>query len=385
LTRAAAARHLGLSSSSATEIAAQLRDVRLIAERSAPIAGRGRPTTVLQAHPDGPLAVVVDIRHHDWRLALAALDGTVDIVHVERHSGRAPRPVLGELRSATRDLLRRYAHRLRIVSVAIAGTVQHQRVVQSAALGWHDVDLDVMVRGTALPIVVGNDATLAGVAEARALAPSPSSVVLYLTIEVGVGGIVIAQRVPMVGASGAAGEFGHMPFGTPGVPCACGASGCWDNDVDGRGMARRLGRRRPADPRSYARRVIARADSDPRAHAVVEECALSFGAGTAALVNALDPAVVILGGVGASLLSAATATFRQAYVGGLMQYRRAAPPEVRASRHVDDAALYGAAEVAFDAILQPESLAQWGMLQLNESGLPLTVAGAQRAASLNPQ
>src|SRR3982074_1797024 len=130
LTRAPAARRLDLSSSSASEIAAQLRDLRLIAERSAPISGPGRPTSVLQAHPDGPLAVVIDIRHHDWQLALAALDGDLSVVQRGRHSGHAPQSLIDDLGRAVRVALGRYGHRLRIVTVAVAGTVQRQRLVQ---------------------------------------------------------------------------------------------------------------------------------------------------------------------------------------------------------------------------------------------------------------
>ena len=370
-TRALAARRLGLSSSSATEIVAQLRDLRLLAETPAPRLGRGRPTTMLQAHADGPLAAVVDIRHHDWRLAIAPLDAHLWIAHTRRHAGHRAEAVLADIAAAMRGLLETYGHRLRIVAVAVAGTLRQDRVVQSATLGWRNVDLAPIVRETGLPILVGNDATLAGLAEARELELAEPRVVLYLTIEVGVGGVLVVQGAPVLGSTGAGGEFGHMPFGTPGVPCPCGARGCWDNDVDGRGMARRLGERTPADPRLYAQRLIARASVDSRVRSAVEACAAAFGAGTAALVNALDPSIVIVGGIGTSLASAAEPVFSRAYRGGLMRYRRASSAPVRHGRHPDDGALRGAAEIAFDAMLQPAPLARWAELQLSTKRMRL--------------
>src|SRR4051794_7990700 len=75
VTRAAVARRLDLSTGSATEITARLRDLALLAETPAATAGRGRPTTALTPHPDGPVVIAVDLRQEDWRCAVAALDG----------------------------------------------------------------------------------------------------------------------------------------------------------------------------------------------------------------------------------------------------------------------------------------------------------------------
>ena len=58
----------------------------------------------------------------------------------------------------------RWTGRVRAVSLAVAGTVRDGRLVQSATPGLGAGDAE---RVTALPLLVGNDATLAGVAEAR--------------------------------------------------------------------------------------------------------------------------------------------------------------------------------------------------------------------------
>ncbi|MEV6932642.1 hypothetical protein AB0M46_50260, partial [Dactylosporangium sp. NPDC051485] len=62
VTRAEAAARLGLSSGSAAEIMGRLRAARLLGEAAAPqTGGRGRPSTVLVAHPEGPLVAVVEL------------------------------------------------------------------------------------------------------------------------------------------------------------------------------------------------------------------------------------------------------------------------------------------------------------------------------------
>ena len=354
LTRSAAAAELGLSSGSATEIAARLRGLGLLDEQPAPATGRGRPSTVLGAGPDGPLAAVVDIRHEDWRAALVDLTGARTPLGAGRHTGGPPDELLGTIRRTLRNAHRRYGSRLRAVSVAIVGTVRGERLMQASTLGWGDVDLGPL--GVGLPLMVGNDASLAGVAEARRAA-GDARAVLYLTVEVGIGGVLVDAGRPITGATGAGGEFGHLPFGDPGRRCPCGATGCWDLEVDGRAMARYRRRPQPADPWTYAADTIASAD--PGARRAVERCAIALGRGTAGLVNALDPDAVRLGGLAAPMYEAAGEALRQAYRSGLMAFRRAAPPPLSPATVGADGPLLGAADVAFDEVLTEAGLAAW--------------------------
>ncbi|WP_433075363.1 ROK family transcriptional regulator [Dactylosporangium sp. CA-052675] len=271
VTRAEAAARLGLSSGSATEVMGRLRAARLLGEVAAPSAGRGRPTTVLVAHPEGPLVAVVELTHATWRVATAAVGGALDPAPVRRHGGD-PATVLGEIADAVRALRAEHAERVVGVAVCVPATVRGTTVVQAATLNWRDVDLCGL--GCGLPLTVGNDAALAGVAEARRGAARGHAVALHLTVEVGVGGVVLIDGAPAPGAA----EFGHVPFGDPALACPCGASGCWDVTVDGRAMARALGRPAPADPRAFAGEVLAAARAAPPAPPCTGRPARSAGA-----------------------------------------------------------------------------------------------------------
>jgi predicted NBD/HSP70 family sugar kinase len=359
ITRAAAARRLGLSSGSATEIATRLRELALLAEEPAPISGRGRPTTRLIAHPRGPVVLAVDLRYADWRTAVAGLDGIVETSRPRPHGDVEPDHVLGEIRTAIAAARRRLRHRLRSVSIAIAGTIRNGRLVQAATLGWRDVDLGGLAAAAGAPVLIGNDATLAGVAEARSGAAAGAAAALHLTVEVGVGGTLVVDGLPQAGATGAGGEYGHLPFGDPALRCPCGARGCWDLEVDGRALARHLGVPVPADPKGYARAVLARSDRDPAARQAAGRVASALAAGTAGLVNALDPDIVTLGGLAIPIREAAAADFDTSYRAGLMSFRRAQPPPVHDAVHGDDGALHGAAQVGLDRVLREEGLADW--------------------------
>ncbi|QSB16175.1 ROK family transcriptional regulator [Natronosporangium hydrolyticum] len=353
ITRAQAARTLEISSSSATEIAARLRGLQLLDERQAPPTGRGRPTTTLHAHADGPVVAAVEIRHEDWRVSVVDLESRLHSPAAGRHRDQRPAAVAAGLRDVLASIAESYGHRLRAVSVSVAATVCNDRIVQASTLGWEEVDLGRLVPG--VPQFLGNDATLAGVAEARR--HYPDRTVLYLTVEVGVGGILVQNGQAVAGATAAGGEFGHLPFGDHALTCPCGARGCWDIEVDGRAMARHRGHPAPADPRSYAEATLA--DDGAPARAAVHRCAEAFGRGTAGLVNALDPAVVALGGLATALYQHSGAALTDSYTAGLMRFRRSAPAPLRPSELRDSGSMMGAADVAFDAILTERGVTEW--------------------------
>jgi predicted NBD/HSP70 family sugar kinase len=354
-----------MTSGFVTETVARLGALDLVSERPAPpTGGRGRPTTTLHAHPRGPLVVVAAIGHETWKLAVAQLGGT-ELVRAERAHRRDPDQVLGELGKALGSVRRRYGRRIRVAAVAVPGTVVDNHLAQAANLGWDDIDLGVLWPherdGQAL--LAGNDASFAAIAEARRGAAAGSGSVLHLYMDAGIGGAVIEAGRLVLGATGTAGEFGHMPFGDPAQQCRCGARGCWNTTLDGAALARALNQPQPTDEVSYVRHVLAVARA---AHVVqheevaaAQQMASSAGRGVAGLVNAFDPDIVTFGGLGRELLEVAGDHVYAAYLAGLMHFRLSAPPPLVPAHFGDDAPLVGAAEEAFSAFLTEGGLRSW--------------------------
>ena len=388
LTRVELAARLNLSSATTTETVARLRESGWLAEERAPVSGRGRPTTCLRPAPDGPRVLALDLRHEDWRLAVAGLDGVPTV----RCSGRRGDDLAGQLARAVSAVtsgasgtlaaptdasgtLAASTHangtlapvgaavpdrgRPLALGLAAPAPLSDDVFVRATELDWGAVALGGLVAGLgepAIPVHPGNDATLAGLAEARSGAAAGAGTALSLTVEVGLGGTLLLDGRPQRGAHGAAGEYGHLPFGDPAVACPCGSWGCWGPELDGRALARHLGVDAPADPRTFAIEVLDRAAAgDEAAGRAVARVATVLGRGVAGLVNAHDPDVVVLGGLAPRLRGPA---FDEAYRYGLMAYRRADPTPVRDAVHGDDAALYGAVALALDEVTSAEGLAR---------------------------
>jgi predicted NBD/HSP70 family sugar kinase len=373
VTRADAARRVGIGTGAATELVARLTAAELLSEHPAdPSGSRGRPTTVLVPHPNGPLILAAAITHESWRMDVVELGGAIvdsvagphgsaeldaaglDLVGLDLAGlGSGGFGVRGDvlvraLKDVVAELRHRWPGRIRGMGVSAPGTVTKDALVDATNLGWTGLDLSALAWAEAEVFVAGNDATLAAAAESSRGAAVGASVALHLRIDGGLGGAVVDAGRVLTGAAGLAGEFGHMPFGDPAVRCPCGANGCWGTAVDGSALARSLGHETPRDPVTYARRVIAQANRPAAGNraerAAVDAAASALGRGIAGLVNGLDPDLVTLGGLAVDLLATAPDPLKDAYQRGLMGFRRSSPPPIVPGALLEDAPLAGAAE-----------------------------------------
>jgi predicted NBD/HSP70 family sugar kinase len=368
MTRAQVAAEIGIPSGFAAETVARLVAAGLIAERPAPATGRpGRPTTALGPHPEGPLVAAAAIGQDTWQAGVVELGGTKMAGTVRAHDGNRDR-VLSAVAVELERILDRFGARVRAVAVAVPGMVAGSQLILSSGLSWHEVDLSVLWPHypPGIEFVAGNDATLAGIAESRRAPGSGAGTMLYLHVDEGVGGAVIEAGHAVRGATGAAGEFGHMPFGDPAVRCRCGAAGCWDTSIDGPALARLLSGSRPGRsgdiPGGGAgnlRHVLASArDGDASALSAIRAVGGSIGRGVAGLVNGIDPHLVVIGGLGPDLLRTAGDEITAAYRDGLMAFR-VMPPPITPAQLGADGPLLGAADEAFTLLLADEGLQAW--------------------------
>jgi predicted NBD/HSP70 family sugar kinase len=361
ISRAAAAQALNMTSGFAAETTARLVQADLLEEGPAPATGRrGRPTTSLLPHPEGPLVAVAAITHETWMVAAVQLGGTV-VASTERSHRRAP-SVRAAVASRLGDLHARFGGRIGCIAVSVPGTVTGTTLVQAPGLGWHDVDLAALRPAGAahLPLVAGNDATFAGIAEYRRGAAAGSGTCVHLYMDDGIGGVYLDGGRPITGATGTAGEYGHMPFGSNARVCRCGARGCWNTTLEGDAIGRLLDQEPPEDKVTYTREVLSAArGGSRRERRAVAAVARSLGRGAAGLVNALDPGIVTLGGLARAVLECAGPEAEATYRAGLMRVRLDAPPPLVPGRFGDGGPIVGAADEGFAVMLRDDSIRRW--------------------------
>ena len=375
LTRAELTRQLSLARGTATVLVRDLAGRQLIEELPSPADSpadvrvqrtRGRPTGVPSAHPHGPVALAVDLRDDSFTLAVFELTGRGAVLDRQERDTRSGTAMLADVAARLTIRRRQFGDRVIGIGVAVPSPLSGGAMVQPTLSDWQDVDvaaflgvLTAEAAGATGPVLAGNDATLAGLAEARRGVLRGVSVALHLHVATGIGGVLLAGGRPVTGARGAAGEFGHMPLAGGSDPCRCGSKGCWELDAGARGLLRAAGLGEQGDRMVQATLVIAAAADDPGCARALARVAGALGRGIGALVNAQDPEVVGLSGLAAEVYQAAPDAVRTAYLAALMRFRRPQPPALLPSTLGDLGTLTGASELVFDAFLTPRGLGVW--------------------------
>jgi predicted NBD/HSP70 family sugar kinase len=377
LTRAELTRQLNLARGTATVLVRDLAGRQLIEELSSPAdapAGikvprtRGRPTGVPSAHPRGPVALAIDLRDDSFTMAAFELTGRCTVLDRHERETGSGTGMLADVAARLNIRRRQFGDRVVGIGVAVPSPVSAGQMVQPTLPDWQDVDVAAVLRGADADeddegddglVLTGNDATLAGLAEARRGVLRGVSVALHLHAATGIGGVLLAGGLPVTGARGSAGEFGHMPLTGGSEPCRCGSVGCWELDAGARGLLRAVGQPEEGDRMVRAEQVIAAAGTDPRCAGALARAAEALGRGIGALVNAQDPEAVGLSGLAAEVYEAAPAAVRVGYLATLMRFRRPEPPALLPSTLGDLGALTGASELVFDAFLTPRGLGAW--------------------------
>ena len=377
LTRAELTRQLNLARGTATVLVRDLAGRQLIEELSSPAGApagikvprtRGRPTGVPSAHPRGPVALAIDLRDDSFTMAAFELTGRCTVLDRHERETGSGTGMLADVAARLNIRRRQFGDRVVGIGVAVPSPVSAGQMVQPTLPDWQDVDVAAVLRGTDAEeddegddglVLTGNDATLAGLAEARRGVLRGVSVALHLHAATGIGGVLLAGGLPVTGARGSAGEFGHMPLTGGSEPCRCGSVGCWELDAGARGLLRAVGQPEEGDRMVRAEQVIAAAGTDPRCAGALARAAEALGRGIGALVNAQDPEAVGLSGLAAEVYEAAPAAVRVGYLATLMRFRRPEPPALLPSTLGDLGALTGASELVFDAFLTPRGLGAW--------------------------
>ncbi|MBB5077858.1 ROK family protein [Nonomuraea endophytica] len=362
-TRSQLTKDLDLARGTASVLVTGLSEDSLLHEEPSAEHGRGRPTQIPGPHPCGPVALAADLREDGWEIAAGELGGRITPLAARPHDG-TPEGAFGPLAAALRTHLQRYGSRAVGIGLAVPGPVRDDRLVDVSHLGWRAVDA-VAGLASGIPagtlLHVGNDTAFAALAEARRGRMAGVRVGLHLHVDFDLGGVLVVDGRPLGGATGVGAEFGHMPLTGRADPCLCGARGCWAMEVGANALLRHLGLAAGGGRgRDQAQAILARSGKgDPEAAEAVDAGARALGRGIAALVNAHDPEIVTLSGLGVDLFTQGRAALSEAYLAGLMRIRVERLPELAPSELGWSGALLGAMESVFDAFLTPEGLRTW--------------------------
>jgi predicted NBD/HSP70 family sugar kinase len=362
-SRAELTTKLGLNRSTIGALTSDLTAAGLVTEETPRETGRaGRPSLVVRPESARVYAYAITIGVDRIRAARVGLGGEVlDQRETDRprgtDAGETITPAVGFVETMHSEVPDSSVYVG--CGVAVSGMVRREdgMVRLSPNIGWADEPVGAglaaglaAVLGGDRPITVGNVGDLSVLAEhARGNAVGCDNVI-YLHGDVGVGAGIIAGGRRVTGHGGYGGEVGHMVVHPGGRRCGCGSRGCWETEIGEYALLHLAGREGVTGREAVLAVVDAAVRGDTSAQRAVRQIGDWLGFGVANLINIFNPEMVIFGGTLRDVYLASAAQVRSRLNAmGLTVCREHV--RLRTPKLGDDAALLGAAELAFEQLL----------------------------------
>jgi predicted NBD/HSP70 family sugar kinase len=360
-TRSTLMHATGLSRAAIAQRVDLLIERGVLVESGPAAVERGRPPFTLDLASDRVLVAGVDLGATHGRLGLTTLGGRVlaeDARELDINEG--PERILALVRE---DLVRLCAEAgrptaaLRAIGIgvpgpveAVTGTVVRPPIMQ----GWDGYRIPAFFEGGfAATVLVDNDVNMMAFGEYAHRRESEH--LLYVKVGTGIGCGIVSGAVPHRGASGAAGDIGHIRLpGHDEVPCHCGNTGCVEAVASGSALAAAL-RAEGLEARGAGDVVRLVSEGHPVARRQVRLAGQRIGEVLASLVSFHNPDTIVIGGVLAQLHEDLLADIR-----GVI-YRRALPLATRSLRIEtsvlgEHAGVVGSARLAARHLLSPSGI-----------------------------
>jgi glucokinase-like ROK family protein len=375
ISRAALAKTTGLNKTTVSSLVNELIERQFVEEVGLTSQNTGRPAVLLKLDPSVGYIVSCEIGV-DFILVICT-DFSPKIIW--RHEEQIDSTIgqhailnraLAILKQAI-DVGRPECGSLLGMAVGVPGLVDQTTgaLLFAPNLGWKDLPIRAILQESFnAPLFVDNEANIAALGEHYFGVAQGYEEVLYISAGVGLGGGIVHGGRVFSGVTGVSAEFGHMTMDPDGEICKCGNQGCWETQVSQQALFRHIWRRidqgeisrlvEMTDGRRASLTIPLIVDAahagDTVALDALEIIGHHLGIGIASLVNALNPELVVFGGILSLAGEFLMPVIEKEMEHRALKWNREATKLVLA-RHSSDACVIGGVAVVYQAILaQPD-------------------------------
>lgn len=240
-----------------------------------------------------PITLGIDIGGTKLKaIALSAQDEIIKELSIPSQADQGPEFVRKAVREAI-HLFQKAGIQYTGIGIGCAGSVDHHSgLVRNSPnfAHWSNVPLrDWVQEDFKVPTAVENDAKCAVYSEWKVGAGKGHHNLVLLTLGTGIGGGLILDGRLFRGATGTAGELGHLSIHTEGLPCPCGSQGCFERYCSATAVKNQANGVSPKE-------VFSKASIIPEYRKIIDEFIFNFQVALVGIANIFDPELILLGG-----------------------------------------------------------------------------------------
>ena len=305
-----------ISIPSITALIDELVEENWIIETGFAISKQGRRPAIYGVNPNKNFVMVLDINTHDTRIAVLNFKNEIifsQVFDLQLKNNPSFLETLFQLVDKIVEQKLSKGKEIIALGISIPGLVNKKTGINYTYRGLNEENRslgDLIQTHFKLPTYVINDSKATAFGEYRFGLATGKTHVLSVNVDWGIGlGIVINGEI-FDGASGFAGELGHIQVNPEGVLCYCGKVGCLDtitsassllkNIKDGlrNGQISKLGEHKDNLENINLEMVIAAAQQgDAFAIDIIHNIGLELGKGLSIAVHLFNPQIIIIDGV----------------------------------------------------------------------------------------
>ena len=231
------------------------------------------------------------------------------------HTKAGFRKVIEEIRELVMELLHSYdkmPEDIEVLGFGVPSFINQNGVVTCVNLNWYEEPFIETLKEVfpEFNVAAENDATVAALAEAKFGSMKGYPYAVFLTLGTGVGGGIIFNGQPFVGAHGMGSEIGHMVIGRNHFNCKCGNNGCFETFCSATGIVKHtkklLAEGRKSSLIKYCKGDLSKLSAkkifdayrmqDPIAIKSINRFKYYLAIGIADIINCIDPHIIAIGG-----------------------------------------------------------------------------------------
>lgn len=191
-----------------------------------------------------------------------------------------------------------------LIGIAIPGTIQDSVIISTVNLGLENYNIVENIKSKVnVPIILGNDAKCAAIAESEYGCLKGFNRSIFLTLGTGIGGATFLDGKLLKAGIRPGYEFGHMVIQKNGIECNCGRKGCFEKYASMKAFKNNLREVLKLDKKvrgDELLKIINEVDSKSSKYNMIENVVSEFiedlSTGICNLINIFEPEIIGIGG-----------------------------------------------------------------------------------------